>query len=121
MPSAGLLLGSGGVYGAFGPPCHKGQERGCGAGGTTAGEQTAMWSSEVTWAGGGGGIWQSGGGIVQDSSGFLYVATGNGVSPSAAPGNQPPPYLSESVAKLKVNADGSLSTADVFSPCNDHD
>ncbi|OLE27152.1 MAG: hypothetical protein AUG49_06195 [Catenulispora sp. 13_1_20CM_3_70_7] len=112
----GLLLLNGVVYAAFGSHCDNGPYRGYVVGVSTAGKQTAMWGSEVTWSGGGGGIWQSGGGIVADGAGHLFVATGNGVSPSAAPGSNPPPYLSESVVRLNVNADGSLSAGDFFAP-----
>ena len=114
----GLLLLNGVVYAAFGSHCDNGPYRGYVVGVSTAGKQTAMWASQVTWSGGGGGIWQSGGGIVADGAGHLFVATGNGVSPSAAPGSAPPPYLSESVVRLNVNADGSLSTGDFFAPAD---
>jgi hypothetical protein len=117
----GLLLLNGVVYAAFGSHCDNGPYRGYVVGVSTAGRQTSMWASEVTWAGGGAGIWQSGGGIVADSNGGMYVSTGNGVSPTAAAGTNPPPYLSESVVRLKVNADGSLSTADFFAPSNAND
>ncbi|MEZ0112451.1 hypothetical protein ABH920_006473 [Catenulispora sp. EB89] len=121
MQRPGLLLLNGVVYAAFGSHCDNGPYRGYVVGVSTAGKQTSMWASEVTWAGGGGGIWQSGGGIVADADGEMYVSTGNGVSPTAAPGSNPPPYLSEAVVHLKVNADGSLATADFFSPTNAHD
>jgi hypothetical protein len=114
----GLLLLNGVVYAAFGSHCDNGPYRGYVVGVSTAGRQTAMWGSEVTWSGGGGGIWQSGGGIVADGAGHLFVATGNGVSPATAPGSSPPPYLSESVVRLNVNADGSLSAGDFFAPTN---
>ena len=114
----GLLLLNGVVYAAFGSHCDNGPYRGYVVGVSTAGKQTAMWGSEVTWSGGGGGIWQSGGGIVADGAGHLFVATGNGVSPSDAPGSAPPPYLSESVVRLTVNADGSLSAGDFFAPAD---
>lgn len=117
----GLLLMNGVVYAAFGSHCDNGPYRGYVVGVSTAGRQTSMWASEVTWSGGGAGIWQSGGGIVADSGGGMYVSTGNGVSPTAAAGTNPPPYLSESVVHLKVNADGSLSTADFFAPANAND
>jgi hypothetical protein len=116
MQRPGLLLLNGVVYAGFGSHCDNGPYRGYVVGVNTAGRQTAMWASETSWSGDGGGIWQSGGGIVADSAGHLYVATGNGVSPSGASGSNPPPYLSESVVRLNVNADGSLSTGDFFAP-----
>jgi Abnormal spindle-like microcephaly-assoc'd, ASPM-SPD-2-Hydin len=112
----GLLLMGGVVYAAFGSHCDGGPYRGWVVGISTGGTKTAMWDSEVNWAGSGAGIWQSGGGIVSDGPGRIFVSTGNGVSPSAGPGTSPPPYLSESVVRLQVQADGSLKAADFFSP-----
>lgn len=112
----GLLLLGGVVYAAFGSHCDNGPYRGYVVGVSTAGRQTAMWASETTWAGGGGGVWQSGGGLVSDGPNRIFLTTGNGVAPSPGPGNSAPPYLSESVVRLQVNADGSLSTADFFAP-----
>lgn len=120
----GLLLLDGVVYAAFGSHCDFGPYRGYVVGvSTTKAVQTSMWASEVGSSNQGGGIWQSGGGLMSDGSGRIFLATGNGISPAAGPGLTQPGVtpqgtLSESVVRLQVNADQSLSTADFFSPAN---
>jgi hypothetical protein len=114
----GLLLLGGVVYAAFGSHCDFGPYRGYVVGVSTAGVQTAMWAAQVGSANNGGGIWAGGGGLVSDGAGRIIFATGNGVSPAAGPGTSPPGNLSESVVRLQVNTNGSLSTADFFSPSN---
>ena len=64
------------------------------------------------------GIWQSGGGLVSDGASRIILATGNGVSPAPGPGSTPPSSLAESVVRLHVNGDGSLTAKDFFSPVN---
>ncbi len=113
----GLLLLNGVVYAAFGSHCDYGPDyRGYVAGVSTAGNQTALWSDETGTGNNGAGVWQGGGGLVSDGAGQIILATGNGVSPAPGPGNAPPGNLAESVVRLHVNADGSLSPADFFSP-----
>lgn len=114
----GLLLLGGVVYAAFGSHCDFGPYRGYVVGVSTAGVQTAMWATQVGSSNNGGGIWAGGGGLVSDGAGRIIFATGNGVSPPAGPGASPPGNLSESVVRLQVNANGSLSAADFFSPSN---
>jgi hypothetical protein len=114
----GLLLLGGVVYAAFGSHCDYGTYRGYVAGVSTAGTQTALWSTETGSANNGAGIWSSGGGLVSDGAGQIIVTTGNGISPAAGPGNAPPGTLAESVIRLHVNSDGSLSPTDFFSPSN---
>ncbi|HEV2636377.1 MAG TPA: choice-of-anchor D domain-containing protein [Actinocrinis sp.] len=116
MQRPGLLLLGGVVYAAFGSHCDFGPYRGYVVGVSTGGVQTAMWASQVGAANNGGGIWAAGGGLVSDGPGRIIFATGNGVSPAAVPGTSPPGNLSESVVRLQVNPNGSLSTADFFSP-----
>src|SRR5581483_3333549 len=113
----GLLLLNGVVYVGFGSHCDFGPDyRGYIAGVSTAGKQTALWSDETGTGNTGGGIWGAGGGLVSDGDGQIIYPTGNGVSPAPGPGNAPPGNLAESVVRLHVNADGSLSPADFFSP-----
>ena len=113
----GLLLLNGVVYAGFGSLCDAGNWRGYVAGVSTAGKQTALWS-DVAGSGSvdGGGIWGSGAGLVADGAGHIFFATGNNGSPPAGPGSAPPPLLGESVVRLNVNGDGSLSAGDFFSP-----
>jgi F5/8 type C domain/Abnormal spindle-like microcephaly-assoc'd, ASPM-SPD-2-Hydin/Protein of unknown function (DUF1573) len=79
---------------------------------------STLWSTEAGKSNAEGGIWQSGGGLVSDGPGRIIVATGNGVSPAPGPGTSPPGTLAESVIRLQVNADGSLTAKDFFSPTN---
>jgi hypothetical protein len=64
----------------------------------------------------GGGAWGPGGAAAAPD-GSLYVNTGNGVSPSYLPGNQPKPgdYF-EGVVHLGVKAGPSLQLLDVYQP-----
>ena len=119
MQRPGLLLLDGVVYVAFGAHCDFGPYRGYVVGvSTTKAATTAMWATESGASSYGAGIWQAGGGVVSDGSGRIFVATANGVSPPPASGTTPPSTLAESVIRLQVNADQSLSAADFFSPSN---
>jgi HYDIN/CFA65/VesB-like, Ig-like domain/Bacterial lectin/Abnormal spindle-like microcephaly-assoc'd, ASPM-SPD-2-Hydin/PQQ-like domain len=119
MQRPGLLLLDGVVYAGFGSHCDFGPYRGYVVGvSTTTAAVTAMWASETGSSNEGGGIWQAGGGLVSDGSGRIFAATGNGISPPVGPGSSPPGTLAESVIRLQVNRDNSLSTADFFSPAN---
>lgn len=119
MQRPGLLLLNGVVYAAFGAHCDFTPWHGYVVGVDAAsGHQTAMWTSETNDAGSGAGIWQSGGGLVSDGDGRILFATGNGVSPAKGPGSSPSGHLAESVVRLQVNSDRSLSAADFFSPAN---
>ncbi|MFF7642179.1 choice-of-anchor D domain-containing protein [Streptomyces canus] len=113
----GLLLMDGVVYAGFGGHCDAWPYRGYVVGVSTTGHSiTSMWAT-VTGAGtGGAGIWQSGGGLVSDGSGRIFFSTGNGISPAPGPGKTVQGTLAESVVRLQVGADNSLSTADFFSP-----
>ncbi|MGH3415870.1 MAG: choice-of-anchor D domain-containing protein, partial [Actinocrinis sp.] len=112
----GLLLVGGVVYAGFGSHCDYGTYHGYVAGVSTSGHQTALWSDETGAGNNGGGIWAGGGGLTSDGAGQIIVASGNGVSPAPGPGKTPPGNLAESVIRLSVNADGSLSPTDFFSP-----
>ncbi|MFC4036634.1 choice-of-anchor D domain-containing protein [Streptomyces polygonati] len=116
---AGLLLLDGVVYAGFASHCDYGPYVGYVAGfSTTTPAMTTLWSTESSSSTGMAGIWQSGGGLVSDGPGRILLATGNGVSPPPGPGTAPPGNLAESVVRLQVNSNGSLSARDFFSPSN---
>ncbi|WP_329597626.1 choice-of-anchor D domain-containing protein [Streptomyces pseudovenezuelae] len=115
----GLLLMDGVVYAGFGGHCDAWPYRGYVVGVSTTGHSiTSMWASVTGASTGGAGIWQSGGGLVSDGSGRIFFSTGNGISPAPGPGKTVQGTLAESVVRLQVGADNSLSTADFFSPSN---
>jgi hypothetical protein len=114
----GLLLLDGVVYLGFAGQCDYGTYVGWVAGVNTSTRAINMWSDEVGASSSEAGIWQSGGGLVSDGSGRVFFATGNGVTPPDGPGSNPPQQLSESVVRLAVAADGTLSAKDFFSPSN---
>ncbi|MGN6721436.1 MAG: choice-of-anchor D domain-containing protein [Marmoricola sp.] len=119
MQRPGLLLLGGVVYAAFGSHCDLGPYVGYVAGiNAQTGVETALFSTEAGTSSGEAGIWQSGGGLVSDGPGQILFATANGISPAPGPGTSPPSQLAESVVRLQVNADGSLSAKDFFSPVN---
>lgn len=119
MQRPGLLLLNGVVYAGFGAHCDFEPWHGYVVGVDAAsGRQTAMWTSETDDAGSGAGIWQAGGGLVSDGDGRIILATGNGISPKPGPGTSPGSYLAESVVRLQVGSDRSLTPVDFFSPSN---
>ena len=115
---AGLLLMNGWVYAAFGSHCDHGSYNGYMAGVNTATHATTLWADESGVSNEMGGIWQSGGGVMSDGPGRIFVTSGNGVSPPRGPGGAPPGQLAESVIRLSVGSDGTLSPQDFFSPSN---
>ncbi len=116
----GLLLLEGVVYVAFASDCDINPYRGIVAGFNAAnGEMTTMWSDESGPAADEGsmaGVWQSGGGLVSDIPGRIIMATGNGVSPTRAPSNEPPQTLSEAVVGMTVGAQGQIAPSQFFAP-----
>lgn len=117
----GLLLLDGVVYMAFGSHCDHNPYRGYVVGvSTSTAKMTALWATESGSSNEGAGIWQSGGGLVSDGSGRIIVATGNGINPPPEAGSKAATTgtLSESVVRLQVNSNGSLTPADFFSPSN---
>jgi hypothetical protein len=114
----GLLLMNGWVYTAFASHCDHGSYNGYVAGVNVSTNATTLWADESGVSNEMGGIWQSGGGVMSDGAGRIFVATGNGISPGKAPGNNPPGQLAESVVRLAQNSDGSLTAKDFFSPGN---
>ncbi|HVZ72858.1 MAG TPA: discoidin domain-containing protein [Polyangia bacterium] len=120
----GLLLMNGVVYGAFGAHCDIGTYQGWIIGVSTTGQIKAMFSTEkgTGTTGHGAGIWMSGGGLASDGAGNILFSTGNGyngnVYPNPIPTNTDPGPLDESIARVVVQADGSLKTTDFFAPFN---
>lgn len=112
----GLLLMGGSVYAAFASHCDRGPYVGYVMGVSTSTRKTTLWATEDSSANGMAGIWMSGGGLVSDGPGRILFSTGNGVSPAPGPGNRPPGQLAESVVRLGVNSDGTMSAQDFFSP-----
>ncbi len=116
----GLLLLGGTVYIGFASDCDFTPYRGVVVGvSTTTKKVTTMWSDESgigTDQNSQAGIWQSGGGLVSDGANRIILTTGNGVSPQPSPSGTPPATLSESVIRLAVNANGSLTPAQFFAP-----
>jgi hypothetical protein len=107
-----LLLMNGVVYAAFGSHCDNRPYQGWVVGVSTSGQISAMWASAPE----GGAIWQAGGGLVSDGEGQILFASGNSFGPTPAPTAEPPEDLSESVARLSVQAGGDLKATDFFSP-----
>ena len=118
MQRPGLLLMNGAVYAAFGSHCDYQPYVGYVVGVSTSTQTTHMWADEVGSTSTEGGFWQSGGGIVSDGSGRMFVASGNGVAPTDGPGDKPPNQLAQSVIRLSVDSDGTISPQDFFSPAN---
>ncbi|MFF0750758.1 choice-of-anchor D domain-containing protein [Streptomyces sp. NPDC004267] len=114
----GLLLMGGSVYATFASHCDRGPYVGYVLGVNTSTRKTTLWATEDSSADGKAGIWMSGGGPVSDGPGRIIVTTGNGVTPAPGPGKMPPGQLSESVVRLGVNSDGTMSAQDFFAPSN---
>jgi hypothetical protein len=120
----GLLLMGGVVYAGFGAHCDIGTYRGWVVGVSTAGVIKALFSTEKGSGanGKGAGIWMSGGGLMSDGAGQIVFSTGNGynanVYPNPIPTNTDPGAIVEGVARLAVQADGTLKTTDAFIPFN---
>ncbi|WP_165845663.1 choice-of-anchor D domain-containing protein [Streptacidiphilus pinicola] len=115
---AGLLLMDGKIYVGFGSHCDINPYRGFVVSVDTTGRTEKLWTTENSATNGMSGIWQGGGGLVSDGSGRIFLSTGNGVTPPAGPGTNPPGQLSESVVRLGLNSDGSMHAQDFFSPAN---
>lgn len=109
---AALLLENGVVYIAFGSHGGQGNYHGWLLGYDSTTLQPSL-SFNVTPSGSQGGIWQSGGGPSADSSGNIFVTTGDGPFDVYRGGSS----YGDSFLRL-VDASGTLSVADYFSPCN---
>jgi hypothetical protein len=121
MQRPGLLLLDGVVYAGFASHCDVVPYRGWVVGvSTTTAQISALWTTLVG-SDNGAGIWQSGGGLVSDGNGRIFFSTGNSfhsLTPPPGPGHSPPGQLGESVVRLDIAGDGSLSARDFFAPAN---
>ena len=114
-----LLLMNGWLYFGFASFCDFGPYTGFVGGVNTTNRAITLWTAETGSANDHAGIWMSGGGLMSDGSGRIFLATGNGVSPTASPGNRPPSELGDSVVRLSQNTTtGALTASDFFSPAN---
>jgi hypothetical protein len=78
-----------------------------------------LWSDESGTTYNQAGIWQGGSGFMMDTQNRIFLASGNGVSPSTGTaGTSPPGQLAESVMQMVVNSDGTLKASQFFSPSN---
>lgn len=120
MQRTGLLLMDGVVYAGFGGHCDLDDYHGWLVGVGEDGSLRVMFATEAgPGSVRGAGIWQAGAGLMSDASGNIYFTTGNGYSNSMiAPtaGATPPNALDESVVRVAVQPDGSLSAVDFFAP-----
>lgn len=135
----GLLLMGGRVFASFASSCDNLPYQGWIASvSTSASPSPLMWTAEATATdaqpNAEGGIWMSGGGLMSDGAGRIFFSTGNGhclakppamtddcFGPPVGPGTGPSSNnnnLGESVARVQVNADGTLTAVDHFSPWN---
>ena len=117
----GLLELNGSVYMGFASYCDKQPYVGYISGVNTTTHAFTLWSDEssgpISTSNSEAGVWQSGGGLVSDGT-HIFFSTGNGNRPNAGPGNTPSRTLGNSVVRLSVNADGSLTATDFFAPGN---
>jgi hypothetical protein len=114
----GLLLMNGVVYAAFGGNCDDPPWQGWIFGVTASGQITARWADNP--AGDGAGIWSPGVGLTSDGPGTLLFVTGNGGSPTVpASASSIPDSFGESVVRLDVGSDGTLTPVDFFAPFDD--
>jgi hypothetical protein len=115
----GLLLMNGWLYFGFASYCDFGTYTGYVGGVSITNRATTLWTDETGSAGDQGGIWMSGSGLMSDGSGRIFLATGNGVSPTPGAGNRPSSELGDSVVRLSQNTTtGALTAVDFFSPAN---
>ena len=119
MQRPGLLLLGGVVYAGFASHCDASPYVGYVVGVDAArADISTIWATETGSSHDEGGIWQSGAGLVSDGPDSIIVTTGNGLSPAPGPGRTPPGNLGESVVRLRVGADRTLTAVDFFSPAN---
>jgi Bacterial lectin/Chitobiase/beta-hexosaminidase C-terminal domain len=107
---AGLLLMNGTIFVAFAGHCDFFPYHGW-VFAYDAATLTQRSAFVTTPNGGLGGIWMGGAGLAADTSGNIYVSTGNGTFSQGIPLE-----LGDSIVKLNFN--GTLSVADYFTPFN---
>jgi hypothetical protein len=114
-----LLLPDGSVMGEFASHCDKKPYVGFVTRVVPSSGAYTLWSDESGTTYNQAGIWMGGSGAVLDPQGRIFVASGNGVSPSTGTaGTSPPGQLAESVIQMTVNSSGTLKASDFFSPSN---
>ena len=111
---AGLVLANGVVYTAWSSHCDKGFYNGwvIGYNATTL-RRAVVFNPTADGAEGQGSIWMSGAAPSVDSSGNIYVVTGNGSFDSGSPRTN----FADSALKLAIDG-GDLAVADYFTPAN---
>jgi hypothetical protein len=109
----GLLLVNGTVYVAFASHCDNNPYHGWlfAYNASTFAQQAVF---VPTPNGGQGGFWMSGAGIAADSSGNIFIATGNGTFDTTS---TPATMFGDTILKLALNGN-SLSVLDYFTPYN---
>lgn len=129
----GLLLMGGRVFAGFGSQCDIPSYQGWIASISTTTRSVKMWTAQqsATDTNGdtSGGIWMAGGGLMSDGPGRIFLSTGNGTcqtsspapgdncfGPPVGPGTSNNANLAESVARVQVQADGTLTAVDHFTP-----
>jgi hypothetical protein len=118
MERPGVMVQNGAVYAAFASHCDYKPYDGFVVRVNISTHAKTLWSDESGVTYNRAGIWQGGGGIMSDGSGRIFVTSGNGVSPVKRAGTSPGGQLAESVIRLGVNSNGTLSAKDFFSPAN---
>jgi len=121
----GLLLLDGVIYVGFSAHCQVPNWSGWVMGvNATSGAITARWANHQgdTLQGSGGGIWMAGGGLASDGTGQILLAIGNALTPNGGPytKDNPPDEISNAVARLVVQPDGTLQMMDFFVPKNEN-
>ena len=108
---AGLLLSHGVLWIAFAGHCDITPYHGWVlAYDATTLMQLGAWTD--TLDSGGGGIWMSGQGLAADDAGDVYFVSGNGTFIDGA-------EVSDSIGRLHLEADGTISLVDSFTPFNE--
>ncbi len=120
MERPGVLIDGGAVYAAFASHCDFKPYAGyvVRVNISAAPHTATLWTDESGVTNNQAGIWQAGGGIMSDGPGRIFLTSGNGVSPVKRAGSSPGGQLAESVIRLAVNSNGTLSAKDFFSPAN---
>lgn len=132
----GLLLMGGRVFAGFGSFCDINPYQGWIASvATSSSPSPLMWTAQSsatdTQPNAEGGIWMAGGGLMSDGAGRVFFSTGNGqclttppaptdncFGPGVGPGTSNNQDLAESVVRVQVQGNGTLTAVDHFAPYN---